>query len=417
MRAVLTSFGSTGDFEPFLALAMEMKVHGHEPVLAFPPQYGRRAGVFGIDFVPTGPQRLLEQVQQSLKVEVEKGTSSAAQELESYPVGDLLRAFSDLRRASSEADILICSAQWPFGRMIHELTGIPYVSIHLERFNEELAKESRDYIAAWELQLASFFSPFWTRLGLAPLTKPLTTDGNSSQLALFASSRLLLDPLKEPNWPDHHHVTGFLFVEEEWQPDPELARFVENGEPPVVFAFGSMQYDDAQLADLLLHVVRETGRRAVFVRGWSRLFEGRALPETVKAVDFVPYGWLFPRSACVVQTGGAGTTAWSLRSGVPGVYLPHISHQFSYARFAEMHGCGKVIRRDELTAERLTEAVSEVLRESSYANTARETGELIRLDSGAEEARLLIEHWYSRLGEPVQPVDSIDQAIETAAQV
>ena len=159
MRAVLTSFGSTGDFEPFLALAIEMKAHGHQPVLAFPPQYGERAAEFGIEFAPTGPARLLEQVQRSLKVEIEHGTASAALELESYPVGDLLRAFNDLRRAASKADILICSAQWPFGRMIHELTSIPFVSLHLERFNEELAKESSSYIAAWEKQLASFFSP------------------------------------------------------------------------------------------------------------------------------------------------------------------------------------------------------------------------------------------------------------------
>jgi sterol 3beta-glucosyltransferase len=399
MRAVLTSFGSTGDFEPFLALAIEMKRHGHDPVLAFLPQYGERAERLGIEFAPIGPLSLLGQVQRSLKVEIEHGTSSAAQEMDSYPARDLIRAFNDLRKTSSKADVLICSAQWPFGRMIHELTGIPYVSVHLECFNEELAKESRSYIAVWEQQLASFFSPFWTRLGLAPLNHPLTTDGNSSQLALFALSRLLLDPLKEPFWPAHHHVTGFLFVEQSWEPDAELAEFINCGEPPLVFTFGSMAYDDHQLADLLLQVVGQVGRKAVFVRGWSRLFEDRKLPPAVKTVEFVPYGWLFPRAACVVQTGGAGTTAWALRSGVPGVYVPHISHQFSYARFAERQGCGRVIERRQLSAQRLGEAVSEVLGDKSYRDAARRAGKLIRREGGAARARQLIERWHDKLAE------------------
>ena len=139
------------------------------------------------------------------------------------------------------------------------------------------------------------------------------------------------------------------------------------------------------------------------------MFEECELPETVKVVDFVPYGWLFPRAACVVQTGGAGTTAWSLRSGVPGVYLPHISHQFSFARFAEIQGCGKVIERGQLSGERLSEALSEVLLDGSYAEAARETGELIRRDKGAERARLLIERWHARLVESAQDVEVINR--------
>src|ERR1700752_4981592 len=98
MRAVLTSFGSTGDFEPFLALAIEMKRHGHEPVLAFLPHYAARAEKLGIEFVPTGPPSLFEDMQNSIKTEL-KGEAFNGEQFDGYSPAAMLRLFADLRRA------------------------------------------------------------------------------------------------------------------------------------------------------------------------------------------------------------------------------------------------------------------------------------------------------------------------------
>src|SRR5215212_11488358 len=55
MRAILTSFGTTGDFLPYLALAVELHRHGHQPVLAYPPYYRSLADRYGLEFIPIGP--------------------------------------------------------------------------------------------------------------------------------------------------------------------------------------------------------------------------------------------------------------------------------------------------------------------------------------------------------------------------
>src|ERR1700761_2368358 len=56
MKVVFTSFGSTGDVQPFLALAAEFRRHGHHAVVAFSPNFRSRAEALKLDFVPIGPE-------------------------------------------------------------------------------------------------------------------------------------------------------------------------------------------------------------------------------------------------------------------------------------------------------------------------------------------------------------------------
>src|SRR5690242_8046850 len=55
-RIVLTTFGSFGDLHPYLALALELKARGHQPVLATADVYCARIEALGIEFHSTRPQ-------------------------------------------------------------------------------------------------------------------------------------------------------------------------------------------------------------------------------------------------------------------------------------------------------------------------------------------------------------------------
>jgi UDP:flavonoid glycosyltransferase YjiC (YdhE family) len=56
MHAVLTNLGITGDVQPFLTLAVELRRHNHRPVLALAPQWRRRVEALDIEFVSIGPR-------------------------------------------------------------------------------------------------------------------------------------------------------------------------------------------------------------------------------------------------------------------------------------------------------------------------------------------------------------------------
>ena len=156
---------------------------------------------------------------------------------------------------------------------------------------------------------------------LAPLEDPLGADGASPQLALYAVSKHIFRP--PAGWPAQAHLTGYWFFDEQnWQPAPELAAFMQAGTPPVAVSFGSMPSADPEaLTDLILQAVAQAGCRAIIQRGGGGLARRSLLPENVCAVDFVPHSWLFPRARCIVHHGGAGTTAAAFRAGVPTVVV------------------------------------------------------------------------------------------------
>lgn len=54
-RVVLTTFGSFGDVHPYVALALEMKGRGLEPVIATGDAYQKKIEALGIEFRPVRP--------------------------------------------------------------------------------------------------------------------------------------------------------------------------------------------------------------------------------------------------------------------------------------------------------------------------------------------------------------------------
>ncbi len=164
------------------------------------------------------------------------------------------------------------------------------------------------------------------------------------------------------DWPAHHHVTGYWFLDAEagWVPPPDLAAFLAAGDPPVYIGFGSMIGGNPQeLGRIALEALGRTGQRGVFATGWGGLSPSD-LPGTVHAVGSVPHDWLFPRMAAVVHHGGVGTTAAALRAGMPSVVVPFGVDQPYWGRRVAELGVGTApIPQKRLTVERLSAAIAE----------------------------------------------------------
>lgn len=393
MRAVLTNLGSLGNIQPFVSLAHELRQHGHQPVLALAPIYAPYAAQLGLEFIPIGLDLDYPGLQRKDTEDALKGVDPVNTLNDSLATlsAMLPRMFIELREACREADILISGHLQPASRMLHELTGIPFVSVHTNHFGGMQP-------AAYRHAAGAIINPFREQHGLPPLEDPFHTDANSPQLALYAISRYLRAP--GPNWPAHYHVTGFFFLEEaSGQPPPELIRFLEGGDPPVAISFSSIAHSNPEaMTGLLLESIRLTGCRAIIQHGWSGLARNRELPANVFAVGFVQNTWLFPRAACVVHAGGSGTTAATLKSGIPAIVVPHIGDQPMWAELVRGVGCaGDVIPYRELTAERLAAALTKTLSDSELRWHAADFAVKIRAEQGLSRARIMIEQLLSSL--------------------
>jgi hypothetical protein len=206
-------------------------------------------------------------------------------------------------------------------------------------------------------------------LGLEPLSS-LFAPGLTWRLKIpftYAWSPALLARPKE--WGNHINISGYFTdpTNTAHDPSPELARFLENGDPPIYIGFGSIKLDNsAEITQLMLAAVERCGVRAIISHGWANLgsdIHPDDVPETVLFIDDTPHPWLFPQCSAVIHHGGVGTTAAGLEVGRPTVVVPFFGDQWFWGDMVARRGAGpKPIPFKQLTLEKLSEAIDFALR-------------------------------------------------------
>lgn len=256
MKAVYTSVGTIGDVLPLVALAIEMRKHGHTSLFAVPLEQLAYPRQYGFDAIQVGPD--LSAINfQDLRLRA-AGQTRTGQYHEA-----LLEASSqiiqELQDACIGADILVSAASMRFSRIVHDLTAIPFASIHYtfpRNYGEKGTRSYEEYTKAEEKisDLSAQLNGIRQNLGLSPLPAG-QGHSRSAQLALYAMSRALLPPNEEELKP--YQVVGCFFIDDrQWQPDQALETFVQSGEAPVVVSLSSMIHDRPEhLTQVFLEVI------------------------------------------------------------------------------------------------------------------------------------------------------------------
>jgi UDP:flavonoid glycosyltransferase YjiC (YdhE family) len=393
MRVIFTNFGTRGDFQPLCALAQHARDQGHTPLFIVPKYAAPIIEQFGLDFTSiTGDlSELRDRVNQSWMSDEDSYLDTGKLwDLVSPFKQYLSSAFRELLIACRGADLLISGPAQPLGRIVHEFSGIPFVSAQFSHFGgtggPALDEVGRQLI-----------NPFRRELGLAEIAHPLTSGANSPQLALYAMSQHLLP--RSDHWPPHFHRTGFWFTSERVDINPALRQFTEEGPMSLVaVTFGSMTaVTNATLDDLVLNACKRSGARAVLQGGG---IPGR-LNDRVFRINYIPHRWLFRHASCVVLHGGAGTAASVFQSGKPGVFVPHgrIYDQTYWAELAHKSGCASAaIPVSELNADKLAAAIRDTIENVSIRDNAAQLGRKIRMEHGVRKAWKLVDDLVSRIG-------------------
>lgn len=138
---------------------------------------------------------------------------------------------------------------------------------------------------------------------------------------IYAYSPALLS--KPDDWGPDILVSGNWFLDEpDWTPDLALARFLDDGPPPVYFGFGSMPgLNPEAVTEMILQALAMTGNRGVLASGGGAISTGRA-EEPAIFLDSAPHDQLLHQISAIVHHGGAGTTAAGLRAGLPTQIIP-----------------------------------------------------------------------------------------------
>ena len=409
MKIAIAASGSRGDVQPYVALGAGLHAAGHHVQVLTSTDFQELVEGAGLEFCAVGDsieallqtdqwRKALEKgrflyIWRRMRAEVKKQAHLFARSTPEYVSdADLLIAGMNLNAFSVAERFNIPFMQaylFPFTptrSLASPLTPrIPKVfnrlSFHLMRQILWQSMRVADVTTRRELGLpaGSFWGPF-RRLREQQVP------------ALYGYSRHVL-PVPS-DWAAQHHVTGYWVLDPpaEWVAPPELVSFLQAGAPPIYVGFGSMGNRNPEATtQLVLKALELSGQRGILASGWGGLTQ-TDLPSNVFMLSSVPHSWLFPQVAAAVHHGGVGTTAASLRAGVPTIVVPFFADQpFWGQRVAELGVGPAPLPRRHLSAEKLAAAIDQAVTNAPMRQRAAELGELIRAENGVEQAVQLIE--------------------------
>jgi UDP:flavonoid glycosyltransferase YjiC (YdhE family) len=419
---VLAASGSHGDVHPFIAVALALKARGFEAAIATRPAFAHKIAAEGLGFFPLradfedvrarlglGPDEIAD-----ILSDPRRGLAFMIRKL-TLPF--LREAFEDMMAATEGADLVVAGTTALAARLAAERRGLPWLSAVLQPLALMSAHDPPilglapwlDAVTPWlgpagwrwALKIMRDRSEAWLGpwrelrrdLGLAAGPNPLF-EGQFSPLGTLALYSPLLSRAR-PSFPPATWITGYCAYDSEagggGDLTPALARFLEDGPPPVVFTLGTaaalgagdfFRWSAAAAARL--------GLRAVLVTGEDPRARPEGLGPDMIALPYAPYSRLFPKARAVVHHAGVGTAGEALRAGRPQLCVPFLVDQPDNAARLARLGVARIVPARARGAERLARELSVLLARPRYAERARELGEIARREDGAATATEVI---------------------------
>ena len=298
VRITIFASGSRGDVQPMVALALGLDAAGHAVTVAAPRNFRELVESRGIRFHPFSVD--VDDLMRSDTGRSWLGHSSHSPLLEVRLVARLVNEWAEQMADESialagTADLFISGVMTldvvdalvqvgggsqviallaPFRASRSGPAGLQSPRPHVESRVNLLAG------VATELALGyGFGSPgraVRQKLGLSE-RRVLRLRGTYRRTLRTTPTVLGVSPLVVPaatDWPTWIHPSGYwsLPASRDWQPEPRLCDFLEQGEPPVYVGFGSMSTRDPQ--ETLAAIVRGlemSGRRGLIHSGGADL--------------------------------------------------------------------------------------------------------------------------------------------------
>ena len=402
MKILLSSIGSRGDVQPVLALALELRAHGHDPRLCVAPNFKDWIESYGLTCIPIGPD--LKQLTGGTAPKPPPPVAPSPEQRRALAGPTVRSQFPVLIDAARGCDLVIGAGALQLAtRSVTESLGIRYVFAAYcpvvlpspdhppPKFgvHHSLSLTAEENLALWAEEEQRWNDLFGAalneeraKLGLPPV--------DSVQRHVFTERPwLAADPVLGPAGASDLQIrqTGGWLMRDR-TPLPEVVeRFLADGAPPVYLGFGSMRAT-VETSRILVEAARALGLRSILSQGWGELAPIDAAGDCLSIGD-VAHEMLFPRVAAVVHHGGAGTTTTAARAGTPQVIVPHHYDQPYWAHRVETLGVGaRGPASDQLSVEAIVTALRACLQPETNAR-AQALAARVQPDGARVAAELL----------------------------
>lgn len=410
-RITILALGSRGDVQPYVTLGLGLRRAGDQVRIATFSAFAPLVRAAGLEFfaLPGDAAALLRSAAQNDRLLGRNPFEAIRTLARSY--GTLARDLPDALETLADTDLILNQIpSFLFGGDLAEHLGVPWAVVAVipmmrtryrplvgfplaprwmpgynqltYRFGEQIG---------WQL-FRGAVNRLRKRWRLAALPFRGGIDDLYRQRVPFICGFSAHVVPRPPDWGAHIHLTGWWRPEDQdWEPSEALRNFLSAGPPPVFIGFGSMPVaDPARVTALIVEAMHQSGMRAILHAGWAGL--GGSLPPEILAIDYAPYGWLFPRMAGIVHHGGSGTTGFALQSGVPSLVVPFAFDQPFWGERTAALGAGPPpLPYHELDAGRLAAALRRMVDDPALHAGAATLGGKLQAEDGIARAVALIE--------------------------
>jgi UDP:flavonoid glycosyltransferase YjiC (YdhE family) len=388
MRFALACYGTRGDVEPSVSVGRELQRRGHDVRLAVPPDlvdFAEAAGLSAVAYGPALQEFLTEDFLRNYWTRLIRNPIGSLRELW-QPIAQYWGETSTtLTSVANGADLLSTGINYEQpAANVAEYYDIPLITLHHfpMRPNGQLVPMVPSPLVRGVGSVSEWM--FWRatkdvedvqrrELGLPEATcpAPKRIDARGS-VEIQAYDDICVPGLAAEwaKWDGRRPFVGALTMELATQADEEVTSWIAAGSSPICFATGSIPVESPERTLEMIGVVAaQLGERALVCAGGTD-FSAAAVPDHVKVVGVVNYPTVFAASRAVVHHGGSGTTAASLRAGVPTLILWSTSDQPYWGNQLRRLKVGAARRFSATSAETLVADLRRILT-ADYADRAR----------------------------------------------
>lgn len=418
MKITLLAFGSRGDIQPIIALALSLQKAGHTVKVATHRSFESWVRESGLDFALLS-MNLMESIRSQQVQEILRKGKTPLGFISTYqkfvaPTMDAV--LLDSWKACQDAEAIVASSLAFWGSDIAEALGVPYYFAEFfpvsstSAFPHALFPPQLGRLGGWfnRLSYSLMWGLFWY------IYRPAINQWRQKQLNLppigmwrSHLSRMIAKktPILAAYSPNvvslkkdrisNVYQTGYWFLDvpKDFIPPKDLVDFLEDGKPPIYIGFGSYTGGEEanKLTEIALAALKKSKQRGILLMDKEKA-KSFDLPDTVFAIESIPHPWLFPKMAAVLHHCGAGTTAATIKAGVPHIPLPFMADQPFWGDRIVKLGIGTApLSSETLTVEHLSDAMSKVVNNEEIKSRSLELGQKVANETGAIDAVAVIE--------------------------
>jgi len=412
LQVILVPVGTSGDVLPLVGIGVALKARGHRVVMVASGAHRALIEAAGIDLV------------ESIDAEADaaavghpnfwRPTRGIRRISEHVIVPSLRPQIAAIESRYEPGTTVVVGSTLALGaRIACEKLGAPFVSIHLApaairsleatphvaniRHFPRLPRSTKRLLY-WYFDrfilvppLARGLNQVRTEQGLPPVDRPLHEWLHSPTRVIGLFPSWFAAPAGD--WPPQVRLTGFPLYDGPGPHvlPPELLRFLEQGDPPIVFTAGTGMRHAQHFFRAAIDACAILGMRGVLVSAAIEQLPTQT-PAGVTAFKYAPFSALLPRAKALVHHGGIGTSAQALRAGIAQVVIPLAYDQMDNAARLQRLGVAAALTQREPSAARLARALRKLLdRPGLQAKLSDAAHKLEHPSSLAETCRLIEE--------------------------